>query len=188
MPTTTRKLSFTHSWRRMSGLSFFPELRCMLPNPRPLCDGNRFRGLPDPEGFAGMFAGTCDEGLMLAGGANFTDQRPWEGGVKKWYDTVWRLDAPSAAWRKRAICHTLRLTAFRPARQRESFRGGGDGQQHFREVYRLSWRANHLRSEMLPALPGPCSFAAGALVGDTLYISGGIERPDSTTCLRTFWR
>ncbi len=32
--------------------------------------------LPDREGFAGMFAGVTGDALLLAGGANFPDQRP----------------------------------------------------------------------------------------------------------------
>jgi N-acetylneuraminic acid mutarotase len=28
---------------------------------------------------------------------------------------------------------------------------------------------------------------SGAAVGDTFYLAGGLERPDATECLRTFW-
>ncbi len=56
--------------------------------------------LPDAEGFAAMFAGTCGDALMLAGGANFTGKRPWEGGIKQWYDTVWQLETPAGPWQQ----------------------------------------------------------------------------------------
>ena len=42
--------------RRMSGLSFFPELRCMLPNPAAALRWESLPAFPDPEGFAHMFA------------------------------------------------------------------------------------------------------------------------------------
>ena len=42
-------------------------------------------------GFAGMFAGNQDDLVILAGGANFPNGMPWEGGNKKWYDTVYLL-------------------------------------------------------------------------------------------------
>ncbi|MFO0044239.1 MAG: galactose oxidase, partial [Armatimonadota bacterium] len=44
--------------------------------------------LPDPEGFAAPFAGMSHNQLLVAGGANFPDKRPWEGGTKVWYDKV----------------------------------------------------------------------------------------------------
>src|SRR5690348_6499323 len=56
--------------------------------------------LPDPEGFAGMFAGTIGDALLVAGGANFPDRRPWDGGVKRWYDAVWLLEDPAGPWRR----------------------------------------------------------------------------------------
>ena len=64
---------------------------------------------------------------------------------------------------------------------------GGTRTRHFRDVYRLRIRDGRLETEDLPPLPAPCSFAAGAAVGGTLYIAGGIERPDATTCLKTLW-
>lgn len=56
--------------------------------------------LPDREGFAAMFAGVSGDALVVAGGANFPEKRPWEGGTKVWYDDVWVLEKPEAAWRK----------------------------------------------------------------------------------------
>src|SRR4051794_9202194 len=35
--------------------------------------------LPDPEGFASAFAGVSHDALLVAGGANFPDKRPWDG-------------------------------------------------------------------------------------------------------------
>jgi N-acetylneuraminic acid mutarotase len=154
----------------------------------PGLNWERLPALPDSEGFAGMFAGTSNEGLLLAGGANFTDIRPWDGGVKSWYDTIWRLDAPRAAWRPvgrlpQPMAYGISVSTVAGV----VCAGGGNAQTHFKDVYRLSWYANQLRRESLPGLPKACSFASGALVGSTLYISGGIERPDSTSCLPAFW-
>ena len=54
--------------------------------------------LPDKEGFASMFAGVSGGALLAAGGANFPDKRPWEGGKKVWYDTVFVLAKPDGQW------------------------------------------------------------------------------------------
>ena len=40
-------------------------------------------------GFAGMVAGVYSNKLIIAGGANFPDAMPWNGGKKKYYDDVY---------------------------------------------------------------------------------------------------
>jgi solute:Na+ symporter, SSS family len=42
----------------------------------------RLPSLPDKEGFAGPFAGTSRGVLLVAGGANFPEKKPREGGKK----------------------------------------------------------------------------------------------------------
>ena len=56
--------------------------------------------LPDPPGVAGSFAGVSGISLIVAGGANFPDKMPWEGGKKVWHDRVWVLDKPDGTWRE----------------------------------------------------------------------------------------
>src|SRR5690349_15686014 len=56
--------------------------------------------IPDPEGFAAPFAGIHNGALIVAGGANFPDKKPWEGGTKVWYDPVFALEKPEAAWKR----------------------------------------------------------------------------------------
>jgi len=62
-------------------------------------DWRQLPPLPDPTGFAGPFAGTSGGALIVAGGANFPDKMPWEGGRKVWYDTAYVLDRTNGAWR-----------------------------------------------------------------------------------------
>ena len=56
--------------------------------------------IPDEEGFAGLFAGVSDNMLICAGGANFPHKKPWEGGIKQWYDHIYILDEPGGKWRR----------------------------------------------------------------------------------------
>src|SRR5690606_16246293 len=56
--------------------------------------------IPDPEGFAGMFAGVSNGTLLCMGGANFPEKMPWEGGEKVWYDHIYVLEDPSGEWKK----------------------------------------------------------------------------------------
>jgi N-acetylneuraminate epimerase len=135
-----------------------------------------------------MFAGPCDGALVVAGGAPFPGARPWQGGVKHWSDKVWALDDRRGPWRE--VGRLRRPVAYGVSAATPDgliCAGGGDAAGHFEEVSRLSIRRGHLEIEAMLPLPRPCSFAFGAMVGDTLYLAGGIDRPDATTCLRTFW-
>lgn len=144
--------------------------------------------LPDAEGFAGSFAGVSDGELLVAGGTNFPDKRPWEGGKKVWYDQVFALDGPTGAWRRIgalpqpngygvSISTPLGLVCL----------GGGGAEAHFRSVFRLRIASGKVAAESLPALPKPRAFMAGTLLGTTLYVAGGIETPGATTAAADFW-
>jgi len=144
--------------------------------------------LPDPIGFAGPFAGTHQGALLVAGGANFPDAMPWEGGTKVWYDTVYVLESPTGQWRvagklPRPLGYGVSLSTD----QGVICIGGSDAKQHFADCFRLSWSDGKLETTSLPPLPRPCANACGAMLGDTIYVAGGIESPTATTAMHTFW-
>jgi len=155
--------------------------------------------LPDPIGFAAPFAGTSSGALIIAGGANFPNAMPWDGGQKVWYDGIYVLPEPKGRW----------LTGFKlphplaygvsVSTERNSLRaarreldgilcaGGSDAHQHFRDVFLLSWKNGHVQTRTLSSLPCPMANGCGALVGNTFYLAGGTDKPDATNALHTFW-
>jgi len=144
--------------------------------------------IPDREGFASPFAGTSNGALIVAGGANFPDKRPWEGGTKTWYDGAYVLDPAAGSWKggfrlPHAVAYGVSVTTDDGV----ICIGGGDATRHFRDVLRLSWDGKSIHTSALPGLPRPCAFMCGAVVGKTLYITGGIEKPDAVECMDTFW-
>lgn len=144
--------------------------------------------LPDAEGFAGSFAGVSGGALLVAGGTNFPDKRPWEGGTKVWYDTVFALEPDAAAWGEagrlpRPNGYGVSLTT----REGLVCVGGGDLTSNFRDVFRLRYAKGKVTTQALPMLPQPCAFMAGAELDGTIYIAGGIENPTATQALRTLW-
>ncbi len=144
--------------------------------------------LPDREGFAFPFAGISHGALLVAGGANFPDQRPWEGGTKVWYDTVYVLEKPEGTWRvagrlPRPLGYGVSLTT----KDGVICLGGSDAQRHYADVFVMSWAAGKLEYSSLPPLPKPCANFCGAILGNTIYVAGGIEKPDATSALQTFW-
>jgi len=149
----------------------------------------RLPSLPDKEGFAGPFAGVSRGVLLVAGGANFPDKKPWEGGAKVWYGAVFALDKPDGEWKTvgklpRPLGYGVSVT------HRDSLIcvGGSDKDRHYAEAFRLEWKAGKLVTTQLPPLSKPVANACGALVGDVLYVAGGLEKPDAAETLKTVYR
>lgn len=147
--------------------------------------------LPDREGFAGMFAGwagTHGEYLLVAGGANFPDKKPWEGGKKVWSDKVFMLSAPDGKWWARGnLPRPLAYGVSVSWRGRVVCVGGSDADRHYADAFTMDWGKWDPMFNSLPSLPRPIANACGALLGDTLYVAGGTEKPDSTNALKTFY-
>jgi len=144
--------------------------------------------LPDKEGFASAFAGVSHDALLVAGGANFPGKRPWEGGAKVWYDEVFVLPAPDAAWINagklpRPLAYGVSVTTAEGV----VCAGGGDATEHRREVFLLKWDGRQLHVTDLPALPGPLAFGSGVAVGRKVYLAGGLVTPAATTAAAVFW-
>src|ERR1043166_8535698 len=144
--------------------------------------------LPDRVGFAGMFAGVGGGALLVAGGANFPDAMPWDGGKKVWYDSIYVLAKADGRWITGfKLPHALAYGVSVSTKDGVICAGGADADEHFANVFRLRWRKGKTITEQLPSLPQAVANACGALVGNTFYVSGGIEKPDATNCLKNFW-
>lgn len=144
--------------------------------------------LPDTEGFAGSFAGVSGGALLVAGGTNFPDKRPWEGGSKVWYDTLHVLEKPDGTW-------TQAGKLPKPNGYGVSITtpdgliciGGGDLTVHFRDVFRLCYARGKVTIQALPMLPKACAFMGGVEMEETIYVAGGIETPTATAALKSLW-
>lgn len=151
--------------------------------------------LPDTEGFAGAFTGVSNGVLIVAGGANFPKGRPWEGGKKVWYDSVFVLESPATKGSRKGWQTGFKLP--RPLGYGVSLTtadnrsvvciGGGDGKKHYADVFRLEWIDGRIKVTELPPMPRPSAFFCGAMVDNTIYVAGGRESPDAPRALRTFW-
>jgi N-acetylneuraminate epimerase len=149
---------------------------------------SRLPPLPDKQGFAGPYVGTHHGALLVAGGANFPDKPPWQGGAKAWYDSVFVLEEPGGGWQIRGrLPRPLGYGVSLSTKDGVVCIGGSNAQRHCADVFLLRWEEGEVRTSPLPSLPRPCANFCGAMVGDTIYVAGGIETPESTSALRTFW-
>lgn len=174
--------------RAASALVLFSFMTSLLFAAQLNMDWRQLPALPDPVGFAGLLAGVSDGALIVAGGANFPDKMPWEGGRKVWYDTVFLLERTNGVWREaRALPRPLAYGVSITTPEGILCVGGSDATQHVRDVFLLSNSGGEVKNQELPSLPGPLANSCGALVGNIVYVAGGTESPDSTTTLNNFW-
>jgi N-acetylneuraminate epimerase len=144
--------------------------------------------LPAPIGFAAPFAGTSGGALIVAGGANFPRAMPWDGGQKVWHDSIFVLSKPQGRWLTGfKLPHTIAYGVSASTPEGVLCAGGSDAHQHFRDVFLLSWKKGKVETRNFPPLPLAMANGCGALVGNTFYLAGGIEKPDATNALHTFW-
>ncbi len=144
--------------------------------------------LPDKEGFAGMFAGVCDDTLLAAGGSNFPGKKPWEGGTKRWYDEVFALNDPNGAWQRVGKLPSARGYGVSISLPDGILCiGGADSDKHYRDCLLMKIKDGCVSFDEWPSLPAPCANMCGALVGDTIYMAGGIDSPTATSTLHSFW-
>ena len=150
---------------------------------------SRLADLPDREGFAGPFAGVSGGALIVGGGANFPEKKPWEAGARKvWYDSVFVLERADGQWKSAgtlprplgygvSVTHNNSVICI----------GGSDADRHYGEVVRLRWRDGRLETSVMPPLPRPIASACGASIGNRIYVAGGQESPDAKTALATLF-
>ena len=141
-------------------------------------------GLPEPLGVAAPFAGVSRGALIVAGGANFPNGFPWQGGKKIWHDDAFVLSDPDGHWQQagrlpRPLAYGISITTANGM----ICIGGSDTERHYAEVFRAVWRNGVLQSEPLSPLPIPIANAAGALVNGTVFVFGGSEQPGEQSAL-----
>lgn len=130
-------------------------------------------------GLAGAISGADHNVLLVAGGTNFPNEMPWEGGKKKYYDDVFLyrktnrglLLIPTKKDFKlpfnlaySAVCSTLYGIVA----------AGGENENGLsKKVLILNWKAHELQVNFLPDLPSGLSNGALTVVGDIIYLAGG---------------
>ncbi|WP_227687118.1 Kelch repeat-containing protein [Spirosoma arboris] len=134
-------------------------------------------GQPNP-GVAGAFAGASHDALLIAGGANFPNGFPWQGGTKVWHSTVYVLVREGNRYRWQATHQLDRPRAYGASvvwNEQLICVGGNDEKQRFADVFSLQWNplTATLNQQSLPALPLPLANLAAAISGNSLYVFGG---------------
>jgi N-acetylneuraminate epimerase len=152
-------------------------------------DWKTLAALPDPIGFAGSFAGVANETLLVAGGANFPDGgTPWSGSKKVWSDQVFALTTPNGKWTLAGkLPKKLGYGVSINYKNRLIIIGGSNEEGHHTDVLLIDYLKGNLAIEKLPNLPQALANTCGVLLGDVIYVMGGIASADAKTTTNHFW-
>ncbi len=142
---------------------------------------NMLPPLPDPHGVGGAFAGSSNGALLVAGGANFPNGMPWDGGSKSWQDEIFALRTLDGSWTVAGRLPTPLAYGVSVTTPEGVLCIGGSGSTaHYTDVLRLRWLGEAVEAEALAPLPFPLANMAGAAVDNMIYVVGGSRSPDST--------
>ena len=132
-------------------------------------------------GIAGPFVGTHNEALIVAGGANFPEKMPWNGGRKVWQNDVFVLLPGAKSWQTQPDWQLPRPLAYGISVTTPDgiiCIGGCDAERCYPDVFRMTLNSatQTVATDTLPSLPFPLAFANGALIGNKIYVAGGQQQ------------
>ncbi len=141
-------------------------------------------------GVAGAFVGVHNDALIVAGGANFPE--PFWETERTVHDDIWVLEreGEQTTWHtgfrlERPLAYGMSVTTPEGI----VCLGGTDGQSSTADVFLLQWdrERRQIVIESLPPLPTACAFGSATLLGDTVYVAGGMEDMSLASAMTNFW-
>lgn len=149
-------------------------------------------GMITNAGLAGAFSGMAGNQLIIAGGANFPEAMPWEGGVKKWWSTLYALspESENAEWTvvDNVLPHPLAYGLSIQLPEGIVCIGGCDATRCYADVFmiRITKQGVSISTDW-PSLPVPLANASGALVDGKIYVAGGQQEASKATATNHFF-
>lgn len=131
------------------------------------------------KGVSAPFAGLHENKLIVAGGCNFPDRPVTEGGVKKYYDTMYVLDTAngfSSGWEAAGTFpYPVAYGAAVSVPQGVVCIGGNNQSGAFSEAWLLRWNDSEKKvtAERWPSLPVTADNTSTAAIRTKIYVAGG---------------
>ncbi|HEX4875968.1 MAG TPA: hypothetical protein VFV31_04800 [Chitinophagaceae bacterium] len=133
-------------------------------------------------GVAGPVAGVDGKIIVVAGGANFPDSMPWEGGHKKYYNNIYLFQKKAGQLitlkTDVALAENIAYAACCSTPKGVLYAGGENETGLSDKVFLLKWNdaVKNVVTEKLPALPYAVTNAAAASYNNIVFIAGGEGR------------
>ena len=130
-------------------------------------------------GLAGPVTGSHGNYLLVAGGANFENAMPWQGGTKKYHDEAFLLhkEENQYSWQQSDFRLPFRLAypSCVSTVQGVVVIGGENESGPVALVNRFTFSDGIINVTKLPDLPLALTAAGAAPIGDDIYLAGGIS-------------
>lgn len=137
-------------------------------------------------GLAGLIGGIHNNILLMAGGSNFPNGMPWDGGKKKYWNNIYALIKNGETY----TCTLLADTLKQPIAYSSSVStpngiiciGGENDNGIQKDVFLLQWdiKTKQVDIKPLPSLPIALTNASATAIGNTVYIAGGEEAKNAS--------
>ena len=142
---------------------------------------------PKSLGFAGPINGVNNNVLIVAGGANFPDGLPWEGGKKYYSNEIFVLEKERKdfVWNKKVKSTLPEAIAYcgNTSTEKGIVYAGGENENGISDkAFIINWNAakNEIDTRPLPNLPVALTNVAITHIGDVVYAAGGDEEKQSS--------
>jgi len=140
-------------------------------------------------GFAGAINAVFNDALLVAGGANFPDKMPWEGGKKFYSNTIQILlkQGGHYVWSTKTLNAKLpqpiAYCGNTPTDSGVVYAGGEGIDGPSKKAFIISWNAADLNVSVktLPDLPVPITNTGLTHIGNVVYLVGGDMEKSSSS-------
>lgn len=145
-----------------------------------------FRDQSKSIGIAGPVVGIINNKLIVAGGANFPDKMPWQGGKKIYYNSISIFNKEKEQVFQEKIQNSLTSNIAYAANCITPlgvvYAGGENELGLSDKVYLLQWdeASNNLRQTKLPDLPVETTNGSLVCIENTIYFLGGETLTNTT--------
>jgi len=133
-------------------------------------------------GYAGMLGGTHNNVIIAAGGANFPNGVPWEGGKKVWSKNIYILEGNQWRLSSKTLPIPLAYSASVSIADGILSIGGENEAITSNEVLLLTYNPSTKEVEIAeyPDLPEPLAYTSAVVIDDYVYVVGGKNAEKST--------
>lgn len=138
-------------------------------------------------GFAGAVNAVNNHVLIVAGGANFPDKRPWDGGKKQYSKEIHILQraGKSFVWNKNNVAQLTEPIAYCGNTSTPAgivYAGGENDKGLSNKAYLLNWDVvmNQVLIKQLPDLPVALTNISLTSMGNVVYAVGGDGKQESS--------
>lgn len=134
-------------------------------------------GKTEQKGFAGALVGISSDVLFVAGGSNFPDFLPWQGGTKTYYKDIFLFDLNNedAKWQlsDEKLPQDLAYSACVSVNDEIICVGGENLDGALHQVLKIKMSSGGLKMSRLTDYPEPVSNSGAAAIGSVVYVVGG---------------